>query len=63
MGKAVMQPLSRLKAGGEGDDTGWDDWMASPTQWTWVWANFGRQWMTGKPGMLRSMGYKESDMT
>ena len=33
----------RLKVGGEGDDTGWDGWMASLTQWTWVWANSGRQ--------------------
>ena len=32
----------RLKTGGEGDDRGWDGWMASPTQWTWVWANSGR---------------------
>ena len=32
----------RLKAGGEGDDRGWDGWMASATQWTWVWANSGR---------------------
>ena len=31
----------RMKVGGEGDDTGWDGWMASPTQWTWVWVNFG----------------------
>ena len=31
----------RLKAGGEGDDRGWDGWMASPTQWTWVWVNSG----------------------
>ena len=30
-------------------------WMASLTQWTWVWANFGRQWRTGKPGMHQSM--------
>ena len=29
----------RLKAGGEEDNRGWDDWMASPTQWTWVWVN------------------------
>ena len=35
---------------------GWDGWMASPTQWIWVWANFRRQWKTGKPGMLQSMG-------
>ena len=35
---------------------GWDGWMASPTQWTWVWANFGRQWKTGTPGVLQSTG-------
>ena len=46
----------RLRAGGEGDVRGWDGWMASPTQWTWVWANPGRWWRTGKPGMLQSMG-------
>ena len=40
-------------AGGEGDDRGWDGWMISPTQWTWVWANSGRRWRTGKPGMLQ----------
>ena len=34
----------RLKAGGEGDDRGWDGWMASPTQWTWVWVNSGSWW-------------------
>ena len=32
----------RLKAGGEGDDRGWDGWMASPTRWTWVWASSSR---------------------
>ena len=46
----------RLKAGGEGDKRGWDVWMASLTQLTWVWANSGRWWWTGKPGMLQSMG-------
>ena len=46
----------RLMAGGEGDDRGWYDWMASPTRWTWVWASSGRWWWTGKPGMLQSMG-------
>ena len=46
----------RLKAGGEGDDRGWDDWMASPTQWTWVWVSSGSQWWTGRPGVLQSMG-------
>ena len=35
---------------------GWDGWMASPTQWTWVWASFRRWWRTGKPGGLQSMG-------
>ena len=38
----------RLKAGGEGDDRGFDGWMASPTQWMWVWASSGRWWRTGK---------------
>ena len=46
----------RLKAGGEGDDRGWDGWMASPTQWTWVWASFRRWWRMGKPAILQSMG-------
>ena len=46
----------RLKAGGEGDDRGWDGWMVSPTQWTWVWVSSGSWWWTGKPGMLQSMG-------
>ena len=53
----------RLKAGGEGDDRGWDDWMASPTQCKWIWVNSGSLWWTERPGMLQSMGYKESDMT
>ena len=42
--------------GREGDDRGWDDWMASLTQWTWVWVSSGKQWKTGKPGMLQFMG-------
>ena len=48
----------RLKAGGEGDDRGWDGWMVSLTPWTWVWASPGSWWGTGKPGMLQSMGSK-----
>ena len=36
-----------LKESGEGDDRGWDGWMASPTQWTWVWASSGSWWWTG----------------
>ena len=46
----------RLMAGGEGDDRGWDGWMASPTQWTWVWVDSGSWWWTGRPGVLRFMG-------
>ena len=46
----------RLKVGGEGDDRGWDGWMASPTQWTWVWISSGSWWWTGRPGVLQSMG-------
>ena len=46
----------RLKGGEEGGDRGWDGGMASPIQWTWVWANSGRWWRTEKPGMLQSMG-------
>ena len=45
----------RLKAG-EGGHRGWDDWMASLTQWTQVSPNSGRWWRTGKPGMLQSIG-------
>ena len=46
----------RLKAGGEGEDRGWDGWMASPTRWTWVWASSGSWWWTGRHGVLQSMG-------
>ena len=46
----------RLKAGGEGGHRGWDDWMPSLTQWTWIWANYGREWRTEEPGVLQSMG-------
>ena len=42
--------------GTEGDDRGWDGWMASPTQWTWVWVNSRSWWWTGRPGVLRFMG-------
>ena len=53
----------RLRAGGEGDDRGWDGWMASPTQWTWVWVNSGSWWWTGRTGVLQSRGRKELDTT
>ena len=42
--------------GRKSDDRGWDGWMASPTQWTWVWASSRSWWWTGKPGVLQSMG-------
>ena len=45
--------LGKLKAWGEGDDRGWDGWMASLTQWTWVWVNPGSWWWTRRPGMLQ----------
>ena len=47
--------LAGLKAG-EGDDRGSDSWMASLTQWIWVWVNSGSWWWTGRPGKLQSMG-------
>jgi len=45
-----------LGARGEGDDRGWDGWMAPPTRWTWVWVNSGSWWWTGRPGVLWFMG-------
>ena len=48
----------RLRAKGEGGDKGWYSWTASLTQWTWVWANSGWQWRTGKPGVLQSLNHK-----
>ena len=46
----------RLKVGLDGDNREWDGWMASQTQWTWVWASFRSWWLTGQPGVLQSMG-------
>ena len=47
---------ARLKAGGEMENRGWGGWIASLTQWTWVWVG-SRSWQwTGRPGMLQSMG-------
>ena len=48
--------LGKIEVGREGGNRGWDGWMASLTQWTLVWANSGRWWSTGKPGVLQSMG-------
>ena len=44
----------RLRARGEGGNRRWEGWMPSLTQWTWVWANSGRYWRTGRPGVLQS---------
>ena len=47
----------------KGKNRGWDDWMTSPTRWTWVLASSRRWWRTEKPGVLQSMGCKELDTT
>ena len=52
-----------LGAGGEGDDRGWDGWMASPTRWTWIWVDSGSWWWSGRPGVLQFMGSQKSDTT
>ena len=55
-GRKVRQDwATELNWGVEGDDRGQDGWMASLTQWTWVWVNSGRRWKTGKLGMPQSM--------
>ena len=53
----------RLKAGGEGDDRAWDSWMASPTQWTWVWVNSRSWWWTGRLACCSPWGRKDLDTT
>ena len=50
----------RLKVEGEEDDIEWNGWMASPTQWTWIWVNSGSWWWTGRPGVLQSMGLQRA---
>ena len=52
--------LERLKVGKERDDRGWDGWMSSPTQCTWVWVNSESWWWTGRPGLLQSMGLQRA---
>ena len=48
--------LGKMRAGGDGDDRGWDGWMASLTQWTWVWVGSRSWWWTRRPGVLWFMG-------
>ena len=55
-GHNVKSWLIGKEKAGEGDNRGWDGWMTSLTQWTWVWANSRRWWRTTKPGVLQSMG-------
>ena len=55
--------LERLKTGGEGEDGGWDGWIASLTWWTWVWGGSRSWWWTGRPGVLQSMGSQRMDTT
>ena len=53
--------LGKIKGRRRRGCKGWDGWMASPTQWTWVWVSSGSWWWTGKPGVLQSMVHKELD--
>ena len=55
--------LGGMGAGGEGDDRGWDGWMASLTRWTWVWVNSGSWWWTWRPGVLQFMGSQRVDVS
>ena len=52
--------LGKIEDGEEEDDRGWDGWMVSLTQWTWVWASSGSGWWTGKPGVLQSMEWQRA---
>ena len=53
----------RLRTGGEGNNRGWNGWMASVAQWTFVWVNSRSWWWTGRPGVLEPMESQESDTT
>ena len=55
--------LGRLKAGGEGNDGGWDGWVASLAWWTWVWASSEIWWWVGSLACCRPRGHKESYKT
>ena len=53
---SLEKTLMLGNVGREGENRGWDGWIASPTWWTWVWASSGSWWRTGKSGVLLSMG-------
>ena len=57
--------LGKIEGRGEGDDRGWDGWVASSTQWTWVWVGSGSWWWTGRPGVLwfSSVQFSRSDLS
>ena len=59
LGKALM--LGKIEGRGEGGVRGWNAWMASPMQWTWTWANFGKWRRTKRAGMLQSMGSQRGE--
>ena len=54
LGKTLM--LGKIEGSRRRGNGGWDGWMASPTQWTWVWMDSGSWWWTGRPGVLQFMG-------
>ena len=51
--KTVM--LGKIEGGGEGDNRGWDGWMASPSWWIWVWASSASWWWTGNSAVLHEV--------
>ena len=55
--------LGKIEGRSRRDDRGWDGWMASLTQWTWVWVNTGSWWWTGRPGVLQSLGLQRVELT
>ena len=50
--------LGKTEGRSREEDRGWDGWMASLTEWTWVWASSRRWWRTGKSGLLQSTGWQ-----
>ena len=58
-----LEKTLMMRAGGERDSRGWDGWMTSLTQWTWVWVDSGNWWWTGSPGVLWFIGSQRVDTT
>ena len=57
----ILGKIESMK--GEGNNRGWDGWMASPTWWTWVWVNSRSWWWMGRLVCCSPWGHKQSDMT